>query len=419
MNRVLKIIVFVVIIGVLVFAGFKIFQKEKEKNEAEVITAEQQQNAQSDSSKETALPVKVISIKRGNLPLRLNISAAADTWEKADVRAEIPGTVQGIKVTVGDRVKKGQVLIQLDDKERQLDVEQRQAEKLGRYSEYLVKEETDLVGNNKLTEKQKKELENLKQNYQNALKDFDKGKLTRDQFEKISDDYQKALIFSGTIREEVRKAQEGLSSAIVALKQAELNLKRTAVRSPFDGVIANLQVSPGETITAGQTVLRVVNLQSLYLKGYALESEIQNLRKGTNVRIRFDSFPETFYYGEIESISPEVDETRKTITVYVKVDNKDNLFLPGMHANIDVEYKIFENVIKVPRDAVITRQDRYLVFTIKDIQGRTGTANWVYVDVGHQNDEEIEIKSGLQEGDLVVVEGHMTLAHQSKVKIED
>lgn len=419
MNKVLKIIAFIVIIAGLVFAGFKIFQKEKEKNEAEIIKAEQQQDAQANTTKESALPVKVISIKRGNLPLRLNISAAADTWEKADVRTEISGTIQGIKVSVGDWVKKDQVLVQLDDKERQLEVEQRQAEKLGRYSEYLVKEETDLLENNEVTEEQKKELEKLKQNYQTALKDFEKGKLARKEFEKISDDYQKALIFSGTIREEVRRAQEGLSTAVVVLKQAELNLKRTGIRSPFAGVIANLQVSKGETITAGQSVLRVVNLKSLYLKGYALESEIQHLRKGTNVRIRFDSFPETFYYGEIESISPEVDETRKTITVYVKIDNKDNLFLPGMHANIDVEYKIFENVIKVPRDAVITRQDRYLVFTVKDIQGRTGIANWVYVDVGHQNDEEIEIKSGIQEGDLVVIEGHMTLAHQSKVKIEN
>lgn len=418
MNKVLKIIAFVIIIAGLVFAGFKIFQKEKEKNEAEIIKAEEKDN-QTGTRKETALPVKVISIKRGNLPLRLNISAAADTWEKADVKTEIPGTIRSIKVSVGDWVKKDQVLVQLDDRERQLEVEQREAEKLGRYSEYLVKEETELIENNELTEEQKKELENLKQNYEKALKDFEKGKTARKEFEKISDDYQKALIFSGTIRDEVRKAQEGLSSAIVVLKQAELNLKRTAIKSPFQGVVANLQVSTGETINSGQIVMRVVNLKALYLRGYALESEIQNLRKGTNVRIRFDSFPETFYYGEIEAISPEIDEENKTITVYVKVDNKDNLFLPGMHANIDVEHKIFENVIKVPRDAVITRQDRYLVFTIKDIQGRTGIANWVYVEVGHQNDEEIEIKSGIREGDLVVIEGHMTLAHQSKVKIEN
>ena len=419
MNKVLKVIAFIVIIAGLVFAGFKIFQKEKKKNETEVIKAEQKQDAQADSSKETALPVKVISIKRGNLPLRLNISATADTWEKADVKSEIPGTIKGIMVSVGDRVTKGQVLVQLDDKERRLEVERQEAEKLRAYSQYLVKEETDILQDNTLSEEQKKELAVLKQTYQNALKDFEKNKITREQFDKISDNYQKNLIFSGDMREEVRKAQEGLSSAIVSLKEAQLDLERTLIRSPFPGVVANLQVSKGETISPGQAQVRVVNLKTVYLKGFALESEIQHLKEDANVRIRFDSFPDRYFYGTIQSISPEIDEQRKTITIYVKVDNPDNLFLPGMHAEIAVEYKIFENVIKVPRKALLTRQDRYLVFTIKDIQGRSGTANWVYVEMGSQNDEEFEIKSGIQEGDLVVVEGHLTLAHQSKVKIED
>jgi multidrug efflux pump subunit AcrA (membrane-fusion protein) len=418
MKTVIKVFAIIVIIAGLVFAGFKIFQKEK-RSETEVIKAEQTGDAQTESGADAALPVKVITIKRGNLPLRLNISATADVWEKADVMTEVAGTVRVIKVGVGDKVNKGQLLVKLDDEERNLEVEQREAEKLRSYSNYLVKEETDLLGNTELTADQKTQLADLKQKYTAALAAFEKGKLSREDFGKISDDYQKVLLFSGGMREEVRKAQEGLSSAIISLKQAQLDLKRTSILSPFPGVVVNLQVSKGETVNAGRTLLRVVNLNTLYLKGYALESEVQHLREGTNVRIRFDSFPTRHFYGEIQSISPEIDEQSKTITVYVKVDNKDNLFLPGMHAEIDLEYKVFENVIKVPRDAVITRQDRYVVFTIKDLQGRTGISNWVYVEVGQQNDEEIEIKSGIAEGDLVVVEGQMTLAHQSKVKIEN
>lgn len=415
MKTVLKIIAIIVIIAGLVFAGLKIFQKE-DNQETEIISADQEAKSQ-ESRKEASLPVKVLTIKRGNLPLRLNISATADVWEKADIRPEIPGTITAINVSVGDRVKKNTLLIKMDDEERKLEVEQRQAEKLRSYSEYLVKEETELVENNAPTEDQKNQLGELKQKYVKAVEDFARGKISQKIFERISDDYQKVLLFSGEMREQVRKAQEGLSSAIILLKQAELSLKRTLIRSPFDGIIADLQISKGQTVNTAQTLLRIVNLKTLYLRGYALESEIQYLRKGTNVRIRFDSFPEQFFYGEIESISPEIDEQSKTVTVYVKIDNKDNLFLPGMHAEIDLEHKVFENVIKVPRDAVLTRQDRYLVFTVKDIQGRTGTANWVYVEVGNQNDEEIEIKSGIQEGDLVVIEGHMTLAHQSKVRI--
>ena len=418
MSKVLKIITLIVIVGGLFFSGCGMFQEDTDE-ETEIIRAEETRNTRQESQKEAALPVKVLTIKRGNLPLRLNISATADVWEKAVMRAEVAGTIEQIPVSVGARVKKGQLLIKLDDVERKLDVDQREAEKLRCYSQYLISESTAVPDNPDLTDAQKKELEDLKQRYLKSVKDVEQGKISQPQFEKISDEYQKALIFSGKMREEIRKAQEGLSSAIIALKRAQLDLKRTAVRSPFDGTIAYLNISKGEKVNANHELIRVVNLNSLYLKGFALESELRHLHKETRVRIRFDSFPDRYFYGEIESISPEVDEENKTITVYVKVDNKNNMFLPGMNAEIDVEYKIFENVIKVPRNAVLARQDRYLVFVVKDIKGRTGIANWEYVQVGSQNDEEIEIKSGIKEGDPVVVEGHLTLAHQSKVKIMD
>ena len=88
-----------------------------------------------------------------------------------------------------------------------------------------------------------------------------------------------------------------------------------------------------------------------------------------------------------------------------------------MRTQLDIEYRVQKNVIKVPIDAIQPRQDRYLVFVVKDLQGSTGMAMWEYVELGEKNDEEQEIISGVNEGDLVIVEGHMTLAHQSRVKI--
>jgi len=257
----------------------------------------------------------------------------------------------------------------------------------------------------------------VKKKYLQATKDFQAGKISKKELDNISDENQKMMIFSGDLREEVRKAMEGLSTATVAVKLAELNLKRTEIRAPFSGVVSEIFASKGTRIGAGQNLVRLVNLNSLFLKGYALESEISNLKVGTKVRIKFDSFSENYVYGEVQAINPEIDPTKKTLTVFIKVDNKDNRFFPGMHAEIDVEYKVFENVIKVPRNAVIFRQDRYLVFVVRDMKGNTGIANWEYVTIGNQNDDEIEILSGVQEGDMVLVDGHQTLAHQSKVRI--
>ena len=142
---------------------------------------------------------------------------------------------------------------------------------------------------------------------------------------------------------------------------------------------------------------------------------LKYLKKKTKVRIKFDSFTDTYFYGNIESISPEVNTTNKTISIFVEVDNREYKILPGMHAEMDVEYKIVKNVFKVPLKAIIVRQDRPLIFVVA---GKI--VNWVYVDLGPKNDEEqgiLKFYSDVKEGDRVVIEGHSTLAHQSRIRI--
>lgn len=416
MNKVLNIIALIIVAAALVFGGYKLFFQKEKKEETEIITAEKN-NSQNSRQRVTLVPVKVIKSQRGDLPLRKNISGEADVWEKADIKAEVAGNVKELLCQIGQSVKKGQVLVKLDDYEQKLRVEQMRANKLRTLSTYLVKEDIDVVINAELTPEQKKTLDEAKAKYQKAVSDFEKGKIGKDEFERISDAYDQTLILSGQAREEVLKARENLTQDIIALKQAELDLERTSIRSPFPGVVTDIFLSKGEKINIGQNIVRVVNLNTLYLKGYALESEIRNLKKGINVRIKFDAYPEEYHYGKIQMISREVDSEKKTIPIYVKVDNKELKFYPGMRAELDIEYRIQEDVIKVPIEAIIPRQNRYLVFVVKDIEGTTGTAMWEYVELGEKNDEEQEIKSGVQEGDLVIVEGHMTLAHQSRVKI--
>lgn len=417
MNKVLKITALMVIFAGLLFAAYSIFFKPEKKQGSDIVKAETQTDDQ--DNREVSLPVRVIEVKRGHLPLRLRISATADVWEKTSIKSEVQGKILNLQCHIGQQVKKGQMLVKIDDAEKKLEVESRKALKLETLSKFLVKEKTDNPFNLPLTEKQKIELDNLETGYKKALADFDQGRITESRFDQIREQYEEAMIFSGTKREEVLKATEKLTDAIVALKMAELNLKRTSITSPFPGIISDIMVSQGEIVSIGQGILKIINLDSLYLKGFALESEITNLKMGMQIRIKFDAYPDRFFYGKIQSISPEVDPERKTITIYIKVANPENMIYPGMHAELDVEYQVFENVLKVPRRAVIVRGegDRPLVFAVINISGSTGTADWRYVELGAQNDEEVEIKSGIQEGDIVVVDGQLTLSHQSSVKI--
>ena len=416
MNKVINILALVIVAAVLVFGGYKLFFQEAGEEQNETIAAEEN-NSPNNVARESLIPVKVIKSERGDLPLRKSISGVADVWEKTDIKAEVSGNVDTLNCKIGQSVRKGQILLKLDDYQQRLQVERNRANKLKTLSNYLVKETTEVHVNPELTPRQTKELAELKALLEKAISDLDEGKITEKEFEKISLNYNQTLILSGESRVEVLKARENLTQDIVALKEAELNLQRTSIRSPFPGVVIDIFVSKGEKVTVGQNVARVVNLNTLYLKGFALESEIRNLRVGIKVRVKFDSYPEEYHYGEIQMISREVDAEKKTIPVYVKLDNQDNRFYPGMRAELDVEYRVQKNVIKVPIDAIQPRQNRYLVFVVKDVKGSTGMAMWEYVELGEKNDEEQEIISGVLEGDLVIVEGHMTLAHQTRVKI--
>jgi RND family efflux transporter MFP subunit len=422
MNKVLKIIAFVIMIAVLIWGGYRVFFKEDKKEATEIINAENNKDSneggnKEGESKETALPVTVLRIKRGDLPMRLPISATADVWEKATLKAEVDGKVMEIRYPIGAQVPKDAELVKLDDSEIQLQVDRADAERLQSLSKYLVAESTKLPENTIMSSEDKTKLAQLKEKYLAAVKDYEKGKISEKQLDEINNEYEQAMIYAGVLREEIRKAQDGLSNANIQLKQAKLDLKRTSIKSPFQGTVADIMISKGAKVTRGMDLLKIVNLQTLYLKGFALESEVANLKKGTAVRVKFDSFPDTYYYGQIQSISPEIDPQNKTISIYVDMENENNLILPGMHAAIDVEYKVYKDVLRVPRNAIIVRQ-RPLIFIVNE---KDNVALWEYVELGEKNDEDQIIEKGLnngvKEGDLVVISGHLTLAHQSRVKI--
>jgi len=413
-KTILYVLLIAVLIGGLGFATYKLLLEKDDKNEAtEVIKAEE--SKENSTKKEATLPVKTVVVSKGDLPLRLSVTATADVWDKTTINSEVNGKVEKILVKIGDWVQKGQVLIKTDDTEKRLEVDRLKANKLRTLSNYLIKDTTVSYEAPELTAQQKQELLASKNKYAKTLKDFQRGKITEKKYDLIKDEYERLMVLYGAKREEILKATENLTDAIIALKKAELDLKRTTIRSPFQGKIADIKTSIGERLNMGQEMIKVVNLKSAYLKGGALESELSKLKTGNKVRIKFDAYPDQYFWGEIQSISPQIDES-KLVPIYIKVDNNDNLIIPGMNASIDIEYKVFKDIIKVPVDAVITRQDRYLVFIVRD-----KVALWAYVEVGEKNDEEWEIKKFIDPkfkvGDLVVIEGHLTLAHQSRVRI--
>ena len=139
---------------------------------------------------------------------------------------------------------------------------------------------------------------------------------------------------------------------------------------------------------------------------------------GREVDLRFSAFPDRAFRGRIEAVSPVINAEDKTCAVHVTMDNPSEEVKPGMHAEVEIPTEIFKDRLLVPQQAILVRGGRKLVFAVEgDI------AKWRYIEVGLENERFAEVLPGkepgwgVSAGDNVIVEGHVTLAHDTKVSI--
>jgi len=139
---------------------------------------------------------------------------------------------------------------------------------------------------------------------------------------------------------------------------------------------------------------------------------------GREVDLRFSAFPDRAFRGRIEAVSPVINAEDKTCGVYVTMDNPSEEIKPGMHAEVEFPTDIYKDRLLVPQEAVLVRGGRKLVFAIEG-----DTAKWRYIEVGLENEHFAEVLPGkepgwgVSAGDTIIIEGHGTLAHDTKVSI--
>jgi membrane fusion protein (multidrug efflux system) len=405
MKKVFRVVGLAAILTGVVFLGWKYFRQSRGGKDNSPKLQEIQENT------ETEVLVKVVVVKRGDLPLRLSISAISEVRERAVVKNEVEGVVENIMKREGDHVRMGDVVIHLQSREKELALRQAEAARLEAYSRFIsqyrafsVQDSAD-GGDHNTNNSEKKE-------YEDALMKFKEGKLSMDALKKTERALLEYLIESGILQNEIKKIVSQLTRTEVELDKARFDMERIWIRAPFSGTIAEVKVSPGEKIIPGMEVFKIVNLSSIFLKGYILETELGRVKQGQKTWIRFLSFPSRIISGQVSMLSPEVDISKKTGLVFIDFKNPGEMRV-GMNAEVDIEYSRIANVLIIPRKALIVRSGRPLVFIIEN-----DIALWKYVETGAMSDLEVEIKSGeIDEGDRVVVEGHLTLAHQAKVKI--
>jgi len=325
-----------------------------------------------------AWPVKVSKVERSELVQTLVASGTLEPRHEVTVTAEVTGKVVTILADLGDRVSKGQRLLELDTEPLQLALRTAKAQ-LAAAEAALANSAQDL--------KRKEEL-------------FAKDHISSQEVE------LQRLVH--------RNNQANIEMAKVAVDNAQRNLRESGIRSPIDGLLAERFVDLGEYVLPQMPLCTVVESSVLKLTLGLSELQIGRVESEAPVSISMEALPGRVFPGIVSRIGVAADRLSGAFPVEVLIENAGGELLPGMSASATIETNRHKNVIAVSRDVVLETAEGQVLFVV---EGDTAIRRKVLL--GPSDGRAVVIETGLSEGELLVVAGQTNLSDGTPIRREE
>lgn len=433
-GRTVRILKALLIVAVLAGIGYVVWWRVQSEQEEEGGAVEQAAASEQGEAVEglfegvAPIPVKITPTLRGTLVQTVHAEGRAHPRRQVRVVSQVSGPVQQIAVVEGDYVREGDLLVRIEDSDYQMALEEARSTYLQRQADYAARQDqAATVAGAGLTlpdgSIDEGELERIRRRYEQAQQDLQAGRISQEEYRDIELEYQTARILAGKERGNILKAQ--LTQAQIAVRRAERNLERTRIRAPFTGYVANLQVDEGQLLGSGSEVLTLLDTAIMRVEVDVLESEIAPIRRGRKAKVVFTALPEKEFEAEVVAVNPIIDPQTRTGKVTLKLANPEGLITSGMFARARIYAAFHEDVLMVPLEALVERDERTLVFGVEESEGEQepDVVKWRYVQLGPRNDTHVVVlptdnpHEGVREGMPVCVEGHVSLQHDSYVRV--
>ena len=296
----------------------------------------------------------------------INIQGNVDTKQNLIIYPEYSGVLSQVYVKSGQKVNKGQILARIDD---------------GGLSNQLAQMETQATLAKTTFERQK----NL----------WDK---------KIGSEIQ------------FLQAKTNYEAQMKAVAQMRAQLGKTIVKAPFSGVIDEVITEKGQVVGPGQQLMRIVNLSDMYVSANVPESFIGKIKNGAIVDVEVKSTGKT-YKGKVRQIGNYINPNNRNFSIEVAVPNSDNLLRPNQVAVLKIEDYKKPNAILVP-ESIVTENavGEKIIYTV-DTSGKEPKAIKKTIVVGLTSGANIEVKSGLNKGEQIIIEGARSVQNGDVVEI--
>jgi RND family efflux transporter MFP subunit len=325
------------------------------------------------------LPEDLAEVRREPISTGPRISGTLTAAATAALRAESAGSVIDLQAEIGDHVTKGSVLAKIESQVA---------------SSAYVSTQSAVVSATQDAANARREIERVKRLAEaGAMSQYDV-------------EAAEAALAAAEARLAGAKAQEA---------QMGEQVGDTTVRSPIDGIVSERAVGLGDIVAPGAPLFTVIEPSSLRLEGAVPAASATSLQIGTPVRFEVQGFEGKPFEGKVQRISPAVDPMTRQIPILVDIPNPEGRLLAGLFAEGRVATETHEGLV-VPAGAVDLTGLRPSVLRVKD-----GTVELVEIEIGiHDTEgERVEVKSGLEPGDPIVMQGKGDVKAGSRVELRD
>ncbi len=334
-------------------------QKPEEK-------ADTKQENKNETKKVEAVPVEMASVGLGDIEAVIQSTANLEAEENVKVYARTTNPVIELLVEEGDLVKKGQVLVRLENRVQKIQVEKSQAQ-----------------------------LEKAKRDYERQKELFAKEFITQQVF---------------------NDADHELKQAELNLRNARLDLEYTEVIAPISGTVTARLVNLGDQVNVNQHLFDIVDFNSLVARVYLPEKNLASLHVGQVVRLGSASFPGKAFAGSVLRIAPTVDSSTGTVKVTIKVEDT-SVLRPGMFVDVVLVLDVHTGVVLIPKRALVYDSDQIFVFRILPGDEEETQVERLLVNPVLSDKFNVEPGGQLRQGDRIVIAGQTGLKDKALVKV--
>lgn len=350
-----------------------------------------------------ASPVELTMAKQGAISAFISSTGNLRGLREVQVASQADGVVHKVLAEEGDLIKEGQVLCELDDAQLKIRLE------LAR--ERLAQAKLQMEKARTRQEKAAVQILNARtelERYQKAYKEGLSSELDVAQRKYRLDELEHDERVSS---QEIREFTHRVAELEAEIAQAELELSRTRIRAPFPGYITHRTVELGQRVRNLDPLFTVGSFSPLFVDVHLSELDAQEVHPGQPALVRLGADAAAELKGQVERLSPIVDQSTGTVKVTIVMKPVAANFRPGAFVRVDIRTDTKAGAILVPKRAIIEEDGQNYVFVANGT-----TAKRTKVDVGYSSEGVVEIRNGIRAGEQVVVAGHGALKEGSKIR---